>query len=167
MTTFVNVNTYTHSVTYVSDKMLKSLKDIILSSGLSPEKLTRDWEVLSRGIKTWLNTKDLESVHLEVYNPLTDKLIGRWDFEMYYGYSGDGAFWVDTDAINYHIIKAGVWPSNCDYRIVVTNKPGRLDVAGWSSATLRTTDGFVRQSIGTTIEGSGLSSGASYWRKTQ
>ena len=165
MTTFVSVNTYVHSVTYVSEKVLKSLKDIILLSGLSPEKLTRDWEVLSRGIKTWLNTQDLQQVHLEVFNPQTDKLIGRWDFDISYGYTGDGAFWVDTDAIRYHILKSGQWPSACEYRIMLTNKPGRPDVAGWSGTTSRSTDGFVRQSIGTTIDGSGLSTGVGYWRK--
>jgi len=165
MTTLVTVNTYAHSVTYVSDKMLKTLKDIIRSSGLSPEKMISEWDVLTRGIKKWLETQDLQHVHLEVYNPQTDKLIGRWDFEVFYGYSGDGSFWADSDAIAYHIKKAGFWPSSCDYRIVVITKPDRPDVDGWSGAVLRSTDGFVRQSIGTTIEGSGLSTGVGYWRK--
>jgi hypothetical protein len=102
---------------------------------------------------------------LEVYNPGTDKLIGRWDFEIFYGYSGDGAFWVDSDAIKYHILKAGKCPGDCEYRILLTNKPGRPDVAGWSKTSFRSTDGFVRQSIGTTIDAGGLSSGVGYWRK--
>ena len=34
--TNVAVNTYTHSVTYVADNILKSLKDIIRLSGLDP-----------------------------------------------------------------------------------------------------------------------------------
>lgn len=165
MSTYITVNTYTHSVTYVSEKILKSVKDIIVLSGLSPEKLANSWEDLSNGIKTWLNSQDLQQVHLEVYNPGTDKLIGRWDFEIFYGYSGDGAFWVDTDAIRYHILKAGKWPSDCEYRILLTNKPGRPEVAGWSKTTFRSTDGLVRQSIGTTIDAGGLSSGVGYWRK--
>jgi hypothetical protein len=167
MSTFVNVNTYTHSVTYVTDKMLKSLKDIIRLSGLSPEKLTSEWDALERGIKTWLNTEDLEQVHLEVCNPRTDELIGRWDFEVSYGFSGDGSFWVDTDNIAYHIKKAGQWPGTCEYRIVVTTKLGRPDVDGWITAHLRPTNGFIKQSIGTTINGSGLSAGTGYWRRAQ
>ena len=165
MSTFVIVNTYTHSVTYVTDKMLNSIKNIIRLSGLSPAKLTSEWGVLERGIKRWLETAYLQEIHLEAYNPVTSALIGRWDFEIFYGFTGDGAFWVDTDAIKYHILKAGVWPSTCEYRIVVTNKPGRPDVAGWGPGTLRSTDGFIKQSIGTTIDGSGLSTGTSYWRK--
>lgn len=165
MSTLVVVNTYAHSVTYVTDKLLHSLKEIIRASGLSPEKLTNEWIVLERGIKTWLNSEHLEQVHLEVYKPSTSSLIGRWDFEVSYGFSGDGSFWVDTAAIRYHILKAGQWPSTCDYRIVVTTKPDRLEVAGWSSTSLLSTQGFVKQSIGTTIDGSGLSTGTGYWRK--
>jgi hypothetical protein len=166
MSTFVVVNTYTHSVTYVTDKMLMSLKEIIRCSGLSPEKLTSDWKVLHRGISTWLNSRDLDMVHLEVFNPSTDALIGRWDFDIYYGSSGDGGMWVNTDDIRYHIRKAGQWPSTCDYRIVLTTKPGCPDVDGWSKTTLRSTDGFVRQSLGTTIDGNGLRTGTAYWRKS-
>ena len=164
MSTFVVVNTYTHSVTYVTDKMMMSLKEIIRCSGLSPEKFVSDWKVLHRGISTWLNSRDLEEVHLEVFNPRTDALVGRWDFDIFYGSSGDGGMWVNTDEIRYAIQKAGQWPSACDYRIVLTTKPGRPSVEGWGTATLRSTDGFVRQSLGTTIDGNGLKSGTAYWR---
>jgi hypothetical protein len=165
MSTVVSVNTYAHSVTYVTDKLLTSIKNIVRLSGLNPSKLTDDWAALERGLKRWLDTKDLEQVHLEVYDPKTDGLVGRWDFEIYYEFQGDGSFWQDPDAIKYHIRKQGLWPSECEYRVVVTNKPGFPTVEGWSSTTLRSTDGFVRQSIGTTIDGSGLSTGTGYWRK--
>jgi hypothetical protein len=105
-------------------------------------------------------------VTLEVFDPDTDALVGRWDFEIYYGTAGGGAMWVNTEDIKYHIRKAGHWPSLCDYRIITSTKPGRPTVSGWSSTTFRSTDGFVRQSIGTTIDGNGqISAGTPYWRK--
>lgn len=166
MSTVVTVNTYTHSVTFVTNKLLLSIKDIIRGSGLSPEKLTNDWNVLETGIKTWLDTQDLTKLVLEVYDPKKPSdLVGRWDLEIEYGYMGDGSFWVNTDDIAYHIKKAGVWPSQCNYRVVATTKPGRPDVQGWSSTTLLSTAGFSKQSIGTTIDGSGLNIGTSYYRK--
>jgi Bacterial HORMA domain 2 len=165
MSTLVAVNTYAHSLTYVTDKLLTSVKNIVRLSGLDPSKLANDWVVLERGIKVWLGSTHLKELHLEVYNPNTDELVGRWDFEIFYGYNGDGSFWQDPEAIKYHIRKQGLWPSLCEYRIVVTNQPGYPSVQGWSSTALRSTDGFVRQSIGTTIDGSGLSSGTSYWRR--
>lgn len=165
MSTIVYVNTYTHSVTYVTDKLLTSIKNIVRLSGLNPGKLVADWRVLERGIRTWLGTKDLKQVHLEVYDPKTDGLVGRWDLEMYYGFDGDGSFWQDPDAIKYHIEKQGLFPSDCDYAVLTTTNPNRPNVEGWSRMALRSTSGFVKQSIGTTIDGSGLSAAAGYWRK--
>lgn len=168
MSTFVVVNTYTHSVTYVADKMLLSLKEIIRESGLSPEKLTDQWSTLQRGISTWLGSKHLTAVIIEVYTPGKSDLIGRWDFDISYGTAGDGSMWVNTEDIKYHIRKAGQWPSLCAYDIIVTTKPDRPSVIGWSATTLRSTDGLVRQSIGATIDANGhVTAGASYWRKAQ
>lgn len=165
MSTVVAVNTYTHSVTHVTDNLLRSIKDIIRLSGLDPSKFVDDWDTMERGIKTWLDTQDLEVVVLEVYEPKSDKLVGRWDFEIAYGFPGDGSFFVDPEAIKYHIRKQGVLPNACKYRLVTTTKPGRADVQGWTTTTLRSTNGLVRQSIGTTIDGIGLSTTTSYWRK--
>jgi hypothetical protein len=162
----VVVNTYTHSVTYVADNILKSLKDIILLSGLDPANFIGEWESNLRATRTWLNSGDLQKVVLEIYDPATDELIRRWDIDIAYGWSGgDGNFWTDTDQLRYAIRKAGIAPINAKYRLVLENKPGRPAVAGWSSTTFRSTHGMVRQSLGTTIEHSGLGANTSYLRK--
>lgn len=162
--TAVGVYTNVHSYTYVTNQLLNSIKRIVQLSGLDPAKMTGEWETLERGIRIWLGDGDLEEVHLEVYNKSTDKLVGRWDFEIFYGQTGDGSFWQDPDDIKYHIRKVGLNPANCDYRIVTTTSEGRQNVTGWSSTSLRPTDGFIRQSIGTTIGAGSITTGASYWR---
>ncbi|MFO1089362.1 hypothetical protein SAMN02745194_02559 [Roseomonas rosea] len=164
--TSVAVNTYTHSVTYVADNILKSLKDIIRLVGLDPTEFVGDWELHMRGVQTWLNTGDLETVKLEIYNPRTDALIVRWDIDIAYGWSGgDGGFWTDTEQLKYAIRKAGLVPSEARYRLLLQSKPGRPDVAGWSKASGRSTEGMVRQSLGTTVEHSGLGASTSYLRR--
>jgi hypothetical protein len=166
MTTFVAVNTYTHSVTYVANNLLLCLQEIIKASGLNPAKIATDWTTLEAGLSRWLGTGDLQAVSLEVFNPTTDGLVGRWDLSISYGWTdGTGAFWFDTDLIKYAIHKQGVWPSSCAYRVIADTRPGRPDVPGWSSTTYRSTAGFVRQSIGTTIDASGLGAAATYYRK--
>jgi hypothetical protein len=167
MSTFVAVNTYTHSVTYVTDNILRSLQDIVRLSGLNPAQLSGEWTVLERGISTWMNSKHLETVVLEVYNPSTDALIGRWDIDISYEWNGDGngRFWVDTEQIKFAIKKAGVWPGDSKYTIICRTKSGRANVHGWSTTSFRSTAGMVKQSLGTTIEHSGLGAGASYYRK--
>lgn len=165
MSTIVSVNTYTHSVVFVTDKLLNSVKTIVQLSGLNPTRLTNEWVVLERGIRTWLDDGHLEFVHLEVFHGRTGALVGRWDFEIFYNHTGDGSFWQDPDAIRYHIRKQNIDPKDCNYEIITTTSPLRRDVNGWSRGSLRSTTGFVKQSIGTTIDGSGLSAGTGYWRK--
>lgn len=165
--TAVTVNTYTHSITYVADNILKSLKDIIRLSGLDPSKFVGQWDLNMRGIHAWLNSGHLETVELEIYNPLTDELIFRWDIEVAYGWSGgDGSFWTDTEQLRYAIKKAGLVPSQARYSLLVQNKPGRPEVAGWSSGSGRSTEGMIRQSLGTTVEHSGLGARTSYLRRS-
>lgn len=164
----VAVYSYTQSVVYVADNILRSLKEIIRLSGLDPAKLVGgdSWAVLLRGISAWIESRHLETVTLEIFHPQTGALIKRWDITVVYTWDiSAGTFWTDTEQLKLAIRKAGVSPAQADYRIVVQNKDGRPDVDGWSSCTLRSTDGMVRQSLGTTVEHNGLSANASYWRR--
>lgn len=163
--TQITVNTYTHSVTYVADNILKSLKDIIRLSGLDPSGFVGDWSAYRAGLATWLATRHLELVILEIFNPRTDALIVRWDVDVVYGASGDGGFWTDGELLKYHIRKAGVAPSSARYRLVIRHLPGAPDVDGWGSAASRSTAGMSRQSLGSTIEHNGLGAKTAYWRK--
>jgi len=161
----VAVYSYTHSVTYVTDNILKSLKDILVLSGLHPSKLMNDWTVLHAGIKRWIESQHLELVTLEIFHPTSDELIYRWDIQIAYTWSGDaGSFWTDTDQLRYAIRRKGLTPGQANYCVKVHNKPGRPDVPGWSATSYRSTDGMVRQSLGTTVEHNGLGANASYWR---
>lgn len=165
MSTIVSVNTYAHTVTYVATKLLHSLKEIILGIGLDPAKLSREWDVLEEGIATWLDTRHLEEVVLEVYQASTGRLATRWDLEIVYGYTGDGSLWTDTWAIRYAIKKAGCDTAGCDYRIVVRTRPGAPSVDGWSSTSFKSTDGFRRYCLGSTIGGNGIAAETAYWSR--
>lgn len=165
MSTVVNVNTLTHTISYVTSKMLLSLKEIIREIGLDPGKLTEGWDTYERGISAWLESRHLRQVILEVYDPKNDNLVTRWDMKVVYGYTGDGSLWVDIDAIRYSIAKAGLVPSSCDYRLLVDNAPDRPDIPGWAACEFRSTDEFSRYSIGATVGGNGISAEAAYWRK--
>jgi hypothetical protein len=164
MSTSVSVNTYTHTATHVANKMLHSFQQIVRLIGLDPGKLSDDWPVLERGIAAWLNSKHLWRVVLEVWNSATDQAVTRWDMNIDYGYSGDGSLWADTDTIRYHIAKAGLVPSRCDYRIIVNNHDGYPAVEGWNTASLRSTEHLKRFSVGSTIGGNGIATPTSYWR---
>ncbi|MGE8516894.1 MAG: HORMA domain containing protein [Alcaligenes nematophilus] len=158
---------YTHSVTYVTDNILKSLKDIIVKSGMDPANFVNNWVTNSLAIKTWLTSEHLQKVILEVYDPATNKLIFKWEISVVYNGagSGDGSFWTDTEQLAYAIRKAGVVPSQAKYDVLTLTKKGRPDVQGWGSVDFRSTEGMIKQSLGTTIEHNGLGAETAYWRQ--
>lgn len=164
--TTVAVYSYTHSVTYVADNILKSLKDVLVLSGLDPARFVGDWGSNLEALTTWLRSEHLERVSLEIYDPKTDALITRWDIDIVYQWSSDeGSFWTDTDQLRYTIKKKGLEPSAACYRLLLHNKEGRPDVPGWGPTKYRATTGMVRQTLGSTIEHHGLGGSAAYWRK--
>lgn len=162
----VSVYSYTHSVTYVAENILKSLKDIIRLSGLDPAEFVSDWELNLRGVNGWLQSGDLERVMLDIYHPRTGELLFQWNIDISYSWNGgDGSFWTDTEQLKYAIRKAGLVPREAKYDLRLKTKPGRHDIAGWSKAASRSIEGMVRQSLGTTIEHNGLSGSTSYLRR--
>src|ERR1035437_5088854 len=93
----------THTVSFVTSKMLMLLKDIIREVGLDPGKLTDDWSLLEQAISAWLKSQHLKQVTLEIYNPNTNALVSRWDLDVVYGYGSDEPFWADTESIRERI----------------------------------------------------------------
>ncbi|MFE8596580.1 HORMA domain containing protein [Archangium violaceum] len=164
--TRVAVYSYAHSVTYVADNILKSLKEIIRQSGLNPEHLVGKWASTLNAIRIWIESGHLELVVLEIYHPKTDELITRWDLTIVYAWtSSDGSFWTDTEQLAYHVRKAGIPPEQARYRVLLQTKPDSPHVDGWSDTSYRSTSGMVRQSLGSTVEHSGLGAQGGYWRQ--
>jgi hypothetical protein len=165
MSTSTFTVSYTHTVTYVTTKMLLTLKEIIREIGLDPSRFSDSWALYETGLSTWLTSRHLEGVVLEVYNSLTNALVTRWDIDVLYTTVGDGSLWVDTAAIRYAIAKAGLVPLSCRYDLIFCTAPGRPEVRGFSSCSFRSTDGFRRYAIGTTIGGNGLAAQTAYWSR--
>ncbi len=163
MSTSTFVISYAYTVTYVTTKVLQILKEIIREIGLDPAKFTDDWASYEDAVATWLASRHLERITLEVYDPWMDKLVTRWDIDVVYASVGDGSLWVDTAAIRYAIAKAGLAPSSCNYDIKVRNKSGRPPVDGWVPCDFRSTDGFRRYTVGATVGGNGLAAQTAYW----
>ncbi|MFC3070499.1 HORMA domain containing protein [Phenylobacterium soli] len=159
--------TRTHTATYVADNMRNQLKRIIQAAGLSPEDLADSWNVLGEAVRTWLRSGHLRKVILEFYKPGSDKLEGRWDFDIDYDGSGvDDDMWVDREHLRRTIEKAGQPPPGCVYRVVLRHDPEAPMVTGMSSTDLRATDGFTSRAAGTSIATSDIMAGLNYWRRS-
>lgn len=171
MSTSVRVNTNVYAATHVATNMLRGLRQIIRDSGLSTTRMINQWQVLERGVATWLGSGHLKALTLEVFDPRRHAgadLVGRFDFTIDYNYygDGDGELWLDSDTVAYAIQKNGSYASDCDYRFVADTVSGRAPVAGWQDTTLRSTVGFTRHAVGTTIGGGSLGAGLTYYTRS-
>lgn len=145
--------------------MLLILKEIIREIGLDPSHFIDDFGTYEDAVSTWLSSRHLQRITLEVYDPRTDALATRWDIDVVYSTVGDGKLWVDTAAVRYAILKQGMAPAACSYDIKLKNTPGRPDVSGWGPSDFRSTDGFRRYSTGATVGGNGLAAQTAYWSR--
>lgn len=166
MSTTTHTATYTRATTHVATNLVLGLKQIITECGLDPSKLIGAWETLEEGLSTWLETKHLRRVTLEIFDAYTDSLVKRFDFEVTYNHDpfGNGELWLDPKVTDYAIRKAGKVPHECVYDILVTTSPGRPDVHGWTSTRLRDSSHLYRRSVGSAIGGCGIGAIANYWR---
>ena len=164
--TVAYVNTYTHSVAYVTDQLLTSLKDVIREIGLSPEKFADSWPSSSRAMRAWLESKHLYKIALEIYDPNdSDKAILVPEFDVDYDYDGDGSFWVDGEALRYEIRKQGKVPSACRYSLILYTHPGEPHVDGWGPTDGRSRAGMRRYATGTSVGAPGLGASAAVWTR--
>jgi hypothetical protein len=155
----------THSILFLSDSLHNSLREVIRESGLSPFKLTQDWEVIENGIRTWLESAHLTSIIVEFYRPGASTISARWDFPVTYSGSGvDDDMWLDKAYLKQLIAKAARPSADCTYRILLCTKPYSPTVPGLSSCNFLSTGQLVARQSGTIIATGHLVAGATYWK---
>jgi hypothetical protein len=164
MTTVVRVNTYTQSVTHLTDSIVAVIQAIITELGLSPRYLHDNWDSLEAGLTTWLSERTLKSATLEVFQP-GNVLVARVDLQISYGsfLDNERQFYSDLASAKLAARKLGTVASSCRYRIVVSWGGWHTPVAGWSSTTLLSTDGLRRRAVGDLIGSPGIRSDLAIW----
>tara|TARA_R110000868_G_scaffold78505_1_gene223990 strand:- start:635 stop:1078 length:444 start_codon:yes stop_codon:yes gene_type:complete len=145
--------------------MRNVLRNVIKWSGLDQTRLVDDWEVLGNAVRTWLRSGDLNMITIEFYHLSNGLLVSRWDFPIRYDGSGvDDDMWVAKDHIRQTIEKAAPVPSTAVYRVILSTRQGRPDVAGMSPTDFRSTDGFKGRSSGTAVATPDIMTSITYWR---
>jgi hypothetical protein len=163
--TYVVTYTQTHSVTFLSDNLRNSLREVIRENGLSPDKLMQDWTTIENGIRTWLTSRHLTGITIEFFRPGTSEAAARWDFPVDYTSSGvDDDMWLDKAYLRQLIAKSKRPTTDCTYRITLSHKAGAAPVEGLSSCTLLSTGQLVARQAGTIIATGHMTAGVTYWR---
>jgi hypothetical protein len=117
-----------------------------------------------RAARTWLESSHLESIVIEFYWPGSGIAVARWDFPIRYDGNGVDEMWVDRLFFEDSFAKAKAPPQACSYRIVLMTAPGRPDVPGVCSTTLRSVNGLVARDVGTVIATPDIMTSARYYR---
>jgi hypothetical protein len=154
-----------HSVTFLSDGLRNTLRDVIRENGLSPEQLMQDWEAIEDGIRTWLRTRDLLRIVVEFFKPGASMASARWEFPI--GYTGSGVdddMWLDKRYLQQLIAKSARPTVDCKYRIVLTTKPGARKVAGLIDCAFLSTGQLTARPAGTVIATPHMTASVTYWR---
>lgn len=165
MSTHTTAYTRAHTAAYVTDKLANSLRDIIKIWGLNPAKLIDDWELLSRGVRTWLESGHLTQVTLEFYSPGSTQASGRVDMPVEYDGSGVAdEMWVDKAFLRAHLGKGTKPGPGVQYRVLLTTSPGEPEVPGFVATTYRSTSGLVSRNAGSVIATGDVMVSLRYWR---
>lgn len=167
--TTVNVSTVAHTHTYVATNLMRSVKSLIEEAGLDPRHFAGSWDIWEEAISHWIAQQGLIKLILEIYDPADsyDDRRGRFDFTINYSYGGDGELWVDPEIIKFAVRKSGSLPSACHYRLIATVTRFASDPPSgrWASATLRSTDGYQRHTVGHAVAAGSTAAGLSYYRR--
>jgi Bacterial HORMA domain 2 len=166
--TYLYASAYTRaqSIIFMSDNLRIVLREVIRENGLSPEKLlTRDWETIERGIRTWLLSGHLNQIVVEFFKPGASIASARWDIPI--GYIGSGVeddMWLDKAYLRQVIAKAARPTSDCMYRVVLCTNPGAPPVGGFSECAFLSTGQLTARQAGTVIATAHMTAGVTCWR---
>jgi hypothetical protein len=158
----IGVKTWMQATTYVVNEIFNVWSTILAQRGISNQRLNRDREVISNGLFTWLSTRHLQRVVLEVGN--SDPLIERWDMNFEYADPWETASQGDVkrqwqvylDEISNFTNLLSKLPTGTSYRIVVSladevNGHSAPPVQGWSETELHSTSGLQNQRFGRNV----------------
>ncbi len=134
----VTVNVIETTFTFILNCVMQTVLLIARDRGLSLDYLRNKWDVIEKGLRTWLVEQTLECVCLEIYMPGADDAIERFDQEITYSIDTESSPRLpDRAALSEFCGKLESLPANATYRVVVQLSAGSSAVEGWSPSRLR------------------------------
>jgi len=167
--TEVGVKTWTSTYNFVVNETVTLLMQYVNNRGLDSSKLTTMREQLEDALWTWLSSRHLSRVRIEVYEPEANEATECFDLAFDIERPQDLST-AEIERIqerkfdSYHeevlenLRELDAPPDDCTYRILVwlrpTNDVGEEPptVDGWSRTTARSTDHLEKTDLGDAID---------------
>ncbi len=134
----VTVNVIETTFTFILNCVMQTVLLIARDRGLPLDYLRDKWDVIEKGLRTWLVEQTLECVCLEIFMPGADDAIERFDQEITYSIDAETAPQLpDRAALSEFCRKLASLPANATYRVLVQLSAEASAVEGWSPSRLR------------------------------
>lgn len=179
----VTHTTWTQTANFVVSSTVGFLFDYAQARGLGTDKISSKREKLESALYTYLNTRHLRKVSIEVYEEgasKSDEAIERFDlsYEVKDPDSlsdsevqrlQDKDFNQYREEVMEQLQELESLPDNVDYRILIWCAPEnnhgqkKPDVDGWSSTTARSTDHLQKKDLGDAVNTGAVNADASLW----
>lgn len=156
MTTSTYAYAYTraHTATHLSDTIMGSITDILVTLGIDPTRHFSHWNQNSRAIAAWIEEGSLRQVAVECVHPdSTVEPVFEFDVSYTEGGVGDSKFTADNAVMLKYLAKLRSVPKNTTFRIFCSHHWTPSDQPGWSDGTRASTAGLRARTIGTLAGG--------------
>ncbi len=181
--TEVTHKTWVQSTNFVVASTIGFLFDYAQARGLGTDRITNKREDLESALFTYISTRHLRRVSIEVYEQdanKSDEAIERFDLTFEVKDPDDLSQserkrMEDKDFNQYRkdvmeqLQDLDTLPSNVDYRILIWCAPEndlgqpKPDVDGWSSTSARSTDHLNKKNLGDAVNTGPINADASLW----
>jgi hypothetical protein len=149
-----NTGTYTyartHTATHISDTIMTSITDILITLGIDAARHHQRWQQNANAIRRWIEEGSLKQVAVECILP-DGTVAPVFEFDVAYtaGGVGDRKFTADNASLLKYLAKIKRVPAGTMFRLFCSYHWTPSKQPGWISGTRASTDGLRTRSIGT------------------
>ncbi|BBZ50274.1 hypothetical protein H7H82_14235 [Mycobacterium heidelbergense] len=152
--TTTNTATYsytrTHTATHLSDTIMASISDILVTLGIDTARHFQRWQLNANAITRWIEEGSLEQVAVECVRP-DGTVAPVFEFVVTYtaGGIGDRKFTADNASLLTYLAKIQSVPLGTTFRLFCSYRWTPSEQPGWTDGTRASTSGLRTRSIGT------------------
>lgn len=142
--------TRTHTATHLSDTIMASITDVLVSLGISTTRHELNWNQNATAISNWIEEGSLRQVAVECVHPDgTTSPVFEFDVAYDAGGVGDRKFTADNASLVKYLAKIRTVPSGSTYRLFCSHNFTPSEQPGWSAGTRASVSGLRTRTIGT------------------
>jgi hypothetical protein len=161
----VAVNVQARSIAFAANELNRILLETTVARGLPLNYLHFRQQDLADGFRTWMSGRWLEGVILEIYDPVSDKLMEKFHLDIAYTTDGnsDETYKTHIEKLQTELKRLKKLQPGCRYRVLADTSSNAPMLPGWTESKLRDAGHLSRQEFGGMVDTAGISIGMTYF----